>query len=205
MARHAADAAMVGGGGSQIVALRNVARSTEPGWHISSRLNLQRLMGRVATQAIFGSLVLLMSRVAVHAAGDLLVAAVTTVAEQLAMAAGRRRHLRSDLLMARQAFLASRLERVTQHRQWLMRVGMALLAIADPVMRLLRMAVRTVGAGIVPLGRMLPMAVQTDNLCCMLAALLVNHFRLERMAFSTVRQIQFCRCGNNRAEDCHSH
>jgi len=80
-----ADAAMIGFGLGQSVALLLMTGATETGWKITVKDNPQRLVGGVTLKAVCRQLVLLVRFVAVAAAGNLFVTTVAAGAEQLGM------------------------------------------------------------------------------------------------------------------------
>ena len=135
-------------------------------------VNLQRMMGRMATQTIRGHLTLCMGFMTLETIRDL---AVYFMAERTGL-------LRMGTLVIGEiltgAFVTgeARFFYVIGKMQgkWLMGIGMAGQAVLKFKMRSAFMAHRTFWYDIFPPGRMFTMAVKTGNRCLVLAAVTCN-------------------------------
>jgi hypothetical protein len=133
------------------------------GGNMSLRHNLQRPVGSMAEAAVRLILRGKVRRMALQTPRQLAVPAVTVIAEQFGMPAGRRSHLFADLRVTGQAGPAGGLDRVAQGNERLMGIDVTVPAISDSEMRL---SVMTGSAGenrLPAFGGMLGMTVETAD------------------------------------------
>ena len=130
----AVDAAVVGFGGGKIPRRLRMAHLTEAARDMAGGRDPQRRMGGVTGAAVGIGLVRQMGFMAVEADGDLLVPAMAAGAIEFPMAAGVLIHLVTDLGVTGKAFLAHRLQGISQRDQRLVGIGVAVPAAADLIM-----------------------------------------------------------------------
>jgi len=159
----AAEHPVIGAGRSEGVGRLPVTGPALGGRNLSLRHNPQWPVGVVAEAAVRFVLRRQVRRMALQTPRQLAMPAVTTIAEQFGMAAGRGSHLFADLLVTGQAGRAGRLDRIAQGDEGLMGIDVTVPAIADAEMR---SPVMTGNAGenrLPAFGRMLGVAIETTD------------------------------------------
>ena len=149
-----------------------VACNAECSWRCHGIFNLQRMMGRMATQTVTGNLLRSMGFMTVGAIGD---PAVDLMAERtglLCMGALKIGKILTWSFMAGKARLFDIIGKIQGKR--LMGIGMAGKAVLQFKVGLAFMAHRASRYDIFTPGRMLPMAVKTGN-CCLVFATVVRN------------------------------
>lgn len=200
----AGNAAVVGLGVRQVVCLLQVAGAAESRRDIADRDNVQRLVGPVAFAAVGIPLARLMCCMAVEAARDLFMFAVTAVTEQSCMFARCCSHLLANLLVAAEAFFTCRLDWVAQRFKRSVAFAMTGVAILELIVWFVGMAT---GAGCDRFffgWQMERVTVEAAQLSAMLPPGRGQHAEFKGVAFGTVCTRQcFFPLGKKRKQKQH--